>query len=173
MHLIFCIFLILILIILLLSYFLIRLKFKYKDRIKIDEIYNDLPCVIAIKSVNKNFEYVYANSKFCKLINLSLNEIIGKTDFNLYHKDLAKKYRSLDIEALSDIYNANNFEKAIFEEGEYWNTIRSKFVSSTGEVYITTISVDITNIQKEYLKLEYAKRKIEESDEFLNNATGL
>ena len=40
-------------------------------------------------------------------------------------------------------------------------------------MYITTISIDITNIQQEYLKLEYAKRKIEESDRlkalFLSN----
>ncbi|MAD97960.1 MAG: hypothetical protein CMB99_11600 [Flavobacteriaceae bacterium] len=49
---------------------------------------------------DKNLNYLHANKAFCDLLNISTNEIEGKTDYDIFPKDLAKKYRSDDQKVL-------------------------------------------------------------------------
>ncbi|MBU2701457.1 PAS domain-containing protein [Sporomusaceae bacterium BoRhaA] len=47
--------------------------------------------------------YVTANQTFCQAIGYSLAEIIGKTDYDLFSKERADKYRHDDLTVLSQV----------------------------------------------------------------------
>ena len=149
-------------VLIIIAYFRIKKIFIYNHLF--NEIYEKTPGVISIKSYNKGFKYIYVNQAFCDLIKLTKHQIIGKTDFDLYDNELAKKYRELDKKTTSEPKGSFFSEEALFGEGEYWNTIRTHYKASNGEIFIITISSDISNIHNAYLQLEKAKRKAEESD---------
>ena len=59
-----------------------------------DSLVNSLPQNIFCK--DKDGRFTFGNVAFCRTLNKPLNEIVGKTDFDFYPVELAKKYRADD-----------------------------------------------------------------------------
>ena len=54
----------------------------------------NLPVSVARKDLSGRI--TFANQAFCALLDLSLDEVLGKSDFDLYPEELASKYRHDD-----------------------------------------------------------------------------
>jgi PAS domain S-box-containing protein len=94
------------------------LKREIAERKKAEQIIKDsqalysslvenLPVHVLRKNIDGRF--TFANQSFCDLLGMRLQEIIGKTDFDLYPDELARKYRQDD--------------KWVLETGELFETI--------------------------------------------------
>tara|TARA_R110002096_G_scaffold147671_13_gene307660 strand:+ start:1230 stop:3680 length:2451 start_codon:yes stop_codon:yes gene_type:complete len=55
---------------------------------------NNLPVFVIRKDLDGRI--TFANQPFCELLGLDCSEIVGKTDFDLYPKPLAKRYQEAD-----------------------------------------------------------------------------
>ena len=55
----------------------------------------NLPVYVARKNVRG--EITFANQAFCRLLEMNREEVIGKSDFDFFPKDLAEKYRHDDM----------------------------------------------------------------------------
>jgi PAS domain-containing protein len=53
-----------------------------------------LPVYIFLKDIDGRF--IFINERFCNSLEKSFDEIVGKTDFDFYPPELAKKYRQDD-----------------------------------------------------------------------------
>ncbi|WP_182867960.1 PAS domain-containing protein [Rhodopirellula sp. JC639] len=61
-------------------------------------VVDDLPLNIILKDVDGRFLYV--NHETCELIGQSAEQILGKTDFDLFPRDLAQNYRDDDHQVM-------------------------------------------------------------------------
>jgi sigma-B regulation protein RsbU (phosphoserine phosphatase) len=63
-----------------------------------EELYQSLVETLPQNIFRKDLQdrFTFANQVFCKTLGKSLDEIIGKTDFDFYEKDLAAKYQADD-----------------------------------------------------------------------------
>ncbi|MBA4452071.1 MAG: PAS domain-containing protein [Nitrosopumilaceae archaeon] len=66
---------------------------------------------------DSNSVYLDCNQNFADAINLPKDQIIGKTDFDFFEKDIAEKYRSDDKRVL-DSGKIENIEEILFQNGE-------------------------------------------------------
>lgn len=65
----------------------------------VEELMASMPGFAFIK--DKDLNYVSANKTFCDLLKVPYKEIEGKTDFDIFPKDLAEKYRLDDKKVLA------------------------------------------------------------------------
>ncbi len=82
----------------------------------------NLPQNIFRKDLDERF--TFANQRFCQLLGHSLDEIIGKTDFDFYPSELASKYQRDDRE--------------VIRAGKILETVEEN-VSTTGEKIIVQV----------------------------------
>jgi len=77
---------------------------------------------------DKNSVYVSCNNNYARDLKIKPDEIIGKTDYDFYNKDLAEKYRADD--------------KRIMESGktEY---IEEKYIQNGQEVIVETVKTPL------------------------------
>ena len=63
-----------------------------------EALYSSLVENLPVYVLRKDLEgrFVFASRSFCELVGLPLEEVLGKTDFDLYPADLARKYRQDD-----------------------------------------------------------------------------
>jgi len=134
---------------------------EYEDFIsgisQFDKIFNTANDIIFLK--NKNFQFIYVNDAFCRFYNLSKEEIIGKTDFDLIPSEIAHKYRVLDQEAFEretlTITDEANFGGRTMEY--------KKFIvrSASGEPYIAGVARDVTYWRQIISNLEEKQKELE------------
>jgi two-component system sensor histidine kinase/response regulator len=74
-------------------------------------LYSSLVETLPVQVLRKNIEgrFIFANQSFCQLIHRQPEEILGKTDFDLYPEDLAEKFRRDD--------------RRVIETGELFETV--------------------------------------------------
>ena len=104
-----------------------------------------LPQHIIRKDSNERF--TFANQKFCQLLGKPLDQIVGKTDFDFFHPDLAAKYQNDDRHVIKTgkIFEAIEVNQAPGGERRYVNVIKSPIHDSSGSVIgIQGIFWDIT-----------------------------
>lgn len=104
-----------------------------------------LPQHILRKDLSERF--TFANQKFCQLIGKPLEEIVGKTDFDFYHPELAAKYQADDRHVIKSGKLFETVEKNQAPGGEqrYVNVIKSPIHDPHGNVIgIQGIFWDIT-----------------------------
>ena len=71
----------------------------------------NLPVQILRKDLDGHF--TFASQSFCLLLGCASNEILGKTDFDFYPRELAEKFREDDVKVastgtlLEDVENAD------------------------------------------------------------------
>lgn len=103
---------------------------------------------------DKNLVYVSCNENFARDFRIQPNEIAGKTDYDLYPKELAEKYRENDRKVMELGQTEDVDEKYIKDEQELViHTIRTPIKDEKGSILgILGIFWDITenvSLQKE------------------------
>jgi PAS domain S-box-containing protein len=104
-----------------------------------------LPQHIIRKDVNERF--TFANQKFCQLLGKPLEEIIGRTDFDFYHPDLAAKYQADDRHVIKTgrLFETVEANQTPGGEKRFVNVIKSPIHDAKGRIIgIQGIFWDIT-----------------------------
>ena len=78
----------------------IVIRKRVEDEVKdTHALYSSLVENLPVHVLRKDLagRFTFGNQSFCQLVGKSLEELIGKTDFDFYPRDLAQKYRNDDI----------------------------------------------------------------------------
>ncbi|MFN6039659.1 MAG: PAS domain-containing protein [Bacteroidota bacterium] len=124
-----------------------------KNRSLLKGIIDNTPTPISVK--NLNGKYIYANKKFSDLFEINKIEVIGKTDLEIFKKDVADQIREKDIEIIKN-KSSLKFEEKVKHKDEIISYINTKFpiMDDQGDISaIGTISTDISEKNKLDLEL--------------------
>ncbi len=138
----------------------------YKDRDNRGNLYRTLvenlqQCVF-LKDTDLRF--VSANSSFCKLIDRSLEQIVGKTDFDFFPENLAEKYQADDRRVIQSGDTLHLVEQNETPSGRRWvEVVKTPVRDAQGTISgILGIFWDIT----ERVQIEESLRKNREVLEY-------
>ena len=108
------------------------------------DLLNNTTAVIYIKDCEGC--YLFINQMYEKLFHISNEEIIGKTDFDLFPEDMAKAFRKNDLIAMTKPQPLETEETIIQDDGDHtYISIKFGLKDESGNVYATCgISTDIT-----------------------------
>ena len=116
-----------------------------EERRQKEAILNNIPDIAWLK--DKEGKFLSVNEPFAKASGVSVQEIVGKNDLDLWPPDLAQKYRADDQEVMRS-GNRKCFEEPLInsEKGTIWiETIKTPILDDKQEVIGTTgIARDIT-----------------------------
>lgn len=110
--------------------------------------------------------YIFVNKEFEKLMGLSLNDVIDKTDLELFTKEraernIAQNKKVIETKSPQIFENASQKKDGI----HYFVDILFPIVDSNNEIYATCgWSIDITDRKKSEQVLKEAKEKAESAD---------
>jgi sigma-B regulation protein RsbU (phosphoserine phosphatase) len=119
---------------------------------------------------NLNEQFTFANQRFCQTLGRSLNDIVGKTDFDFFPAEMAAKYQRDDQE----IMQAGKMFEAVEENqppsGEklYVNVVKTPLHDANGRIIgLQGIFWDITEKRRAEEKLKEANTELARSREEL------
>jgi len=123
---------------------------------------NSIPCQFYMKSVDDNLAYTMVNDKYCQLVGLSREDIIGKTDDEIFSGDLLDKIKESDRQAIE---NGNyDYDYTCADASRRVFNIRKTKLTLDGHTYVLATSLDMTQQAETLHELKRAKVKAEESD---------
>lgn len=110
-------------------------------------VLDNIPFPVMLKDVNDDFRYIYWNHECNRQSGYHRNEILGKTDIELYGEERGGRYRKIDEEIVrsAELYTAH--EEFITPDGVKHATIVSKNVIKN-DIYswLLVIRRDITDL---------------------------
>jgi PAS domain S-box-containing protein len=121
---------------------------------------NSVDNLIFVKDMDSNF--IECNTAFEKFMGRSRDELIGKSDYDFFEKELADYFRSKDKEMLTSAKPQTNYEWVTFPDGSevYLLTVKSPLRDAEGNILgLVGNAVDVTsqyNTQREIAKLKSA-----------------
>ncbi|MFA5350885.1 MAG: PAS domain S-box protein [Candidatus Omnitrophota bacterium] len=125
-------------------------------------ILNNIPDIAWLKDIDGKF--IVVNDAFAKACGFKAEEIAGKTDFDLWPKDLAESYRSDDRDVMRSKKRKCIEERLINkEDGEIWiETVKTPVFDDQGNVIGTTgIARNISQRKKEEEKQRDIRSELE------------
>ncbi|MCW9045625.1 MAG: PAS domain S-box protein [Alphaproteobacteria bacterium] len=108
-------------------------------------VLNNTPAIVFIKDTD--FRYILANRQYLNIFELSLDDVRGKTDYDLYPPEFADEYRKKDLH-VRDNLKLLEYEVVIPQGDGPHTYISGKFplLNEKGELYaICGVAVDITD----------------------------
>ena len=95
---------------------------------------NSIPAIIFYK--DKDGVYRGGNSAWAALLGKPLDQIVGKTDFDLFPADVAKSFQSYDKAMLASGQATKNEEWLVYPDGRkvYVETLKTPWTSKDGKV---------------------------------------
>jgi sigma-B regulation protein RsbU (phosphoserine phosphatase) len=84
--------------------------------------------------------FTFANQRFCQTLNRSLEEILGKTDFDFFPPELAAKYQADD--------------QRIIETGQLFNAIEEHRLPSGGVIYVQVVKTPLYDAHGQIIGLQ-------------------
>ncbi|MHB8155415.1 MAG: diguanylate cyclase [Candidatus Omnitrophota bacterium] len=133
-------------------------KVEFQQRAILDNI----PDIAWLKDVQGRF--IAVNEPFAKACGFKIEEIIGKTDLDIWPRELALSYRADDQEVMDSKKRKCVQERLIYQEGgEQWiETIKTPFFDDHGKVIGTTgIARNITLHKNEAERLKEIRAELE------------
>ncbi|MCK9431643.1 MAG: PAS domain S-box protein [Candidatus Omnitrophica bacterium] len=118
-------------------------------------ILNNIPDIAWLKDTQGRF--IAVNEPFARACGFKMEEIIGKTDLEVWPREMALNYQADDREVINSKKRKCVQEKILFcDTGEQWiETIKTPFFDDHGKVLGTTgIARNITYFKSETEKLE-------------------
>ena len=129
-----------------------------EERLK--AIMDNSPTVIYLKDTEG--KYILINKRFEKLFHITQKEMVGKTDYDIFPKELADAFRINDEKVLKVNKPLELEEIASHDDGNHIY-ISNKFIlyDETGKAYgVCGISTDITNRKKSEEKLKLSEQRL-------------
>ncbi len=123
-----------------------------------------LPQHILRKDLNECF--TFANQRFCHLVGRKLEELVGKTDFDFFPADLARKYQADDRAVIrsGQVFETEEVNQAPGGELRYVNVIKTPIHDPSGRIIgIQGIFWDITGRRKAEQELRRAHEDLSRS----------
>ncbi len=146
-----------------------RLQNAQNDLLKTNQILNqvldNIPCVLYIKNASNNYKYVLANKAFCENAGVMSDQIIGRQDQELFkteHYEKHSNYNQLVIETGESVM----YEDILQWQGtdKHWHITKSPLKMPNGDIYIISIATDITKLKQINAELEQEKIKAQTAD---------
>jgi PAS domain S-box-containing protein len=130
-----------------------------------------LPQNILRKDLNERF--TFANQRFCSLLGKSLEDIIGRTDFDFYPPELAAKFQRDDRYVISTGEIFDTVEENVKPDGEkiYVHVVKTAIYDANGEIMgIQGIFWDITERKRDEQALRKANEELARGEAALRRA---
>lgn len=126
-----------------------------------EALYSSLVENLPVHVLRKDREgkFTFANRSFCALLGKSINEIVGKTDFDFYPDELATKYRH-DDQTVAETGRLFEDEEQNVQDGRtrYVHVMKSPVHDAAGKIVgIQVIFWDVTERKEAEEALERAK----------------
>ncbi len=131
----------------------------------LSEIFDRVPGGMYIKDTSNDFVYVNANRAFCGIAGKTQQQVVGHTDFDVFDRESAEKYRAYDLKlragekmvSYASSPNINGVQ-------EYWLVVKSIITTQDGRSLILGIASNTTRFHEVNRELQLAKEKAEQSD---------
>lgn len=136
-----------------------------QEKSLMNSMINSIPDLIFYK--DRNNTYLGCNEAFCKFNNMTYDQIIGKSDFEIFSKEQAGYFHDTDQKVIDgkEIYRAESWETNSEGKKLLLDTLKVPFTDENGvPLGIVGICHDITERHKNEIALKNAKEKAEESD---------
>ncbi|MFT5661545.1 MAG: PAS domain S-box-containing protein [Sulfurimonas sp.] len=127
----------------------------------LDNTINSVENLIFVK--DSEFRYIESNKAFEKFIGLEKKDLLGKSDYELFDKEIAEFFRAKDVEMLDSKKSKENYEWVTYPDGTrvYFLTIKSPLYDKERNILgLVGNSVDLT-------KEELFKNKIKEQEDMM------
>jgi len=131
------------------------------------------PAVAFVK--NNSGSYVYVNKTFERTFDLKPDDVIGKTDFDLWPVDIATAFREADKALFAADTPMDVLEVALSPDGQlcYWLGYKFPLRDAAGERFVGGMLIDVTERKRAEEELAVAKAAAEAANaaksEFLAN----
>lgn len=103
-----------------------------------EAVFHSLVESLPLNVLRKDLEghLVFSNQRYCRTINRSLDEILGKTDFDLFPEELAAKYRADDLKVIRTRENCRDIEQHRTPDGQalYVEVFKGPVLNNNGDV---------------------------------------
>ena len=136
-----------------------RSENKYKTLLE------NLPQRVFLK--DKNSVYISCNENYARDLRIKADQIVGKTDYDFYPKELAEKYRADDRRIVESGQTTDIEEKYILEGKEFIvHTVKTPVRDEQGNVIaILGIFRDITESKRQERELNLYREKITRAEQ--------
>jgi signal transduction histidine kinase/CheY-like chemotaxis protein len=139
-------------------------------------VINTVPCMLAIKDPDDDFRYIMTNRLYCEALNVSLELIKRRNDFEVFGETpVTLEGRKGDEKCVRD--GKASFELDFEHNGQKYavNINKTLYVNSSGQRFIICCGVNMSEYKSMIKRLEIAKSIAEKSDKlktvFLNNVS--
>jgi PAS domain S-box-containing protein len=135
-----------------------------ESEIRTKTIIEYLPQRIFIK--DKSLRYIFANTNYTNDLGTTLDELIGKDDFDLYDEATAESFLSSDKLVMEQGISKSAEDQRLIGKKQRWiNEVRIPFKDIQGNVVgILGVYEDVSDQRNIIDDLTWAKEKAEESD---------
>lgn len=120
-----------------------------KNQEFLKSVLDNIPFPVMLKDVKDNFRYIYWNDSCNEQSGLQRDEILGKTDIDLYGEERGGRYREIDrkVVARGKVHTVQ--EKFVTPDGKEHDTIVTKnIIENDVYCWMLVIRQDITNFVK-------------------------
>lgn len=127
----------------------------------LSNIINSIDTLIFVKDIN--FTYLECNGAFSKFVGKSREDIIGKSDYDLFPNEMAAFFREQDIKMLKEKVARANYEWVVYpdESRAYLYTLKAPLYDEKGTVIgLVGNAVDMTESYND-------KKALEEKEEIM------
>ncbi len=134
-----------------------------EDRLRNSEaFYQTLVDTLPQNILRKDAEgcFTFANKKFCHSVGKPLNEILDKTDFDFFPKEMALKYQRDDARVMNTLENLDTVEAHVTPTGDklFVHVLKTPLYDAVGRVIgIQGIFWDVTQRKKTEEELAYER----------------
>ena len=128
----------------------------------IDKLLNHTPALIFIKDLTH--KYLMANERFFSVFDLNKDDVIGKSDLEIFPKDIAESFMKNDLLVIGSGSEQIIEEKALQIDGYHYSIV-TKFPlkGESGEtIGVCGICIDITDKKKSEIELEENRKRLGE-----------
>lgn len=125
-------------------------------------IIDNSTAVIYVK--NLQGQYILVNRRFAELFHVHMDDILGKTDYDIFPKEQADAFREMDMRTATADHALTEEELAPHDDGLHsYISVKSTLRHTNGKPYaIFGISTDITDLKKAQLEVQKLNEELEQ-----------